>query len=395
MSERHKTYDTGEPCAAGSATRLRMRVSRVGLCARRSKQPPRTAPRGLGPARARSARAAQINRTIGVNNFGSTRSRTRWLAMHHQRKPKTCETCWLRRTRCDGRRPCERCQRLLIPDCRDRDYPDGQDRRESHPRVERACPPCAAGKVRCETDRPCRRCIRRGIATRCCGIAPVWYDLAIVSSFLTMPIAQPESLTCFFRSAHHMFTRDVILCSDVQAYLRQLGAMVLKPHDLRAVEDDITSGVSWNETVPLPVITAGSASGLGCCRPMVIFTAVIPGDGSPTVRVATPNPSASVLLGYSQQDMTAATAEYNSRPHGEFLSPFFKLFHPASWPTVAWALCRVWLFGWDAAEFGRVTLLRKDARPVDAFVSMTIRKHVCTSPRPSRTTHFILDINTC
>lgn len=200
-----------------------------------------------------------------------------------------------------------------------------------------------------------------------------------------------------------------------QAYLRQLGAMVLKPHDLRAVEDDITSGVSWNETVPLPVITAGSASGLGCCRPMVIFTAVIPGkfvyvdiqvlypflivsstgDGSPTVRVATPNPSASVLLGYSQQDMTAATAEYNSRPHGEFLSPFFKLFHPASWPTVAWALCRVWLFGWDAAEFGRVTLLRKDARPVDAFVSMTIRKHVCTSPRPSRTTHFILDINTC
>lgn len=130
-----------------------------------------------------------------------------------------------------------------------------------------------------------------------------------------------------------------------------------------------------------------------CHRGLVIIIFI--GDGGPTVRIQTPNPSATTLLGYTQQEMAAATADYNSRPHGEFLSTFFKVFHPASWPTLVYSLCRHWMLGTDTVEFGRVTLLRKDARPVDAFATMTIRKQSgCSSPTgPTITVHHIMDID--
>lgn len=91
--------------------------------------------------------------------------------------------------------------------------------------------------------------------------------------------------------------------------------------------------------------------------------------------------------------MAAATADYNSRPHGEFISPLFKLIHPSSWPAVAYAFCRDWMFGCVTIDFGRITLLRKDALPVEAFVSMTIRRHVSPSPGGPIISHHIVDIN--
>eukprot|EP01083_Nonionella_stella_P035707 97376_1 len=70
-----------------------------------------------------------------------------------------CASCFKAKTGCDNNRPCGRCCRLGIENCR--------DRRAPFAKTAVACTRCHRAKSGCESARPCARCVRLGYEDDC------------------------------------------------------------------------------------------------------------------------------------------------------------------------------------------------------------------------------------